>query len=58
MSQKEEWKKTTTVLVILSIIIGVIQRTPYQFLDEVFEVFIFHIPPLISFVIYCNIPPE
>ena len=43
MSQIEQdfWKKTVIVLSIVSIIVGLVQRTQYRFLDPIFEFFIF-----------------
>jgi hypothetical protein len=48
----ESWRKTCLVLVVVSIVIGLIQRSSYQFLDPVFEVSIFHLPTIVSIVIY------
>ncbi|MCJ7731105.1 hypothetical protein MUP51_02205, partial [Candidatus Bathyarchaeota archaeon] len=58
LSEKESWRKTSFILVLLSIIIGVIQRSQYQFLDEIFEIFIFHIPAVISLIIYNKVPQQ
>ena len=56
MSEREVWRTTTYLLLAVSLVIGVIQRTQYQFLDELFEIFIFHIPTLLAFVIYSKAP--
>ena len=56
MSERQVWRTTAYLLLAVSLVIGVIQRTQYQFLDELFEVFIFHIPTVIAFVIYSNAP--
>ena len=56
MSEKTVWRITAYLLLAVSIVIGVIQRTQYQFLDELFEVFIFHIPTVLAFVIYSKAP--
>ncbi len=56
MSEHEFWKTSTTILVIISLIIGLVQRTQYQFLDVLFEVCVFHIPTIMSLVIYSKVP--
>jgi len=50
--EHESWRKTCIVLILVSIIIGIIQRSRYQFLDPKFEVSVFHLPTIISLVIY------
>jgi len=50
--EHESWRKTCIVLVIVSVVIGLIQRSSYQFLDPKFEVSVFHLPTLTSIVIY------
>ena len=56
MNENESWRRTAYLLLVISVIIGVIQRTQYQFLDELFELFIFHIPTVMAFVIYSKVP--
>jgi len=56
LSEREVWRTTAYLLLAVSLVIGVIQRTQYQFLDELFEVFIFHIPTVLAFVIYSKAP--
>jgi len=51
----ESWRKTCTILVVLSIILGLIQRTSYRFLDTTFEVSIFHVTTILSLVIYYSL---
>ncbi|OGD52574.1 hypothetical protein A3K81_05250 [Candidatus Bathyarchaeota archaeon RBG_13_60_20] len=51
----ESWRKTCILLVVTSIIIGLVQRSSYQFLDTRFEVSIFHIPTIVSLVIYYSL---
>ena len=58
LSENEAWRKTAYLLLAISVIIGVIQRTKYQFLDELFELFIFHIPTVIAFIIYSKVPQQ
>jgi len=48
----ESWRKTCTILVVVSLILGLIQRTSYRFLDPTFEVSIFHVTTILSLVIY------
>jgi len=50
--ERESWRKTCLILVFVSIVIGLIQRSSYQFLDPIFEVSIFHLPTVVSIVIY------
>jgi len=49
------WRKTCILLVATSIVIGLVQRSSYQFLDTRFEFSIFHIPTIISLVIYYSL---
>jgi hypothetical protein len=51
----ESWRKTCTVLVAVSFILGLIQRTSYRFLDLTFEVSIFHVTTILSLVIYYSL---
>jgi hypothetical protein len=48
MVDKESWRLTTLLLVTLSLIVFLIQRTSWAVFDTVFEVCIFHIPSLFS----------
>jgi hypothetical protein len=48
MVDKESWRLTTLLLVGLSLIVFLIQRTSWAVFDTVFEVCIFHIPALFS----------
>jgi hypothetical protein len=40
----------------ISLVIGIIQRTSYMFLDPKFEVCIFHVPTILSIIIYSRLP--
>jgi len=51
----ESWRKACTVLVVVSLILGLIQRTSYRFLDQTFEVSIFHVTTIISLIIYYSL---
>jgi hypothetical protein len=51
----ESWRKTCTVLVAVSLILGLIQRTSYRFLDPTFEVSIFHVTTILSLIIYYSL---
>jgi uncharacterized membrane protein len=51
----ESWRKACIALVAISIIIGLVQRSGYQFLDTKFEVAIFHIPAIVSLMIYFSL---
>lgn len=46
------WKSTVIILGIISIVMFVIQRSNYMFLDVFFELCIFHIPAIISVGVY------
>jgi hypothetical protein len=48
----ESWKRACLALVIVSLIIFAIQRSSYRFLDPVFETTIFHLPTIVSIMIY------
>ncbi len=48
MADRESWRLTTLLLVSLSIIVFLVQRTSWALFDTVFEVSIFHIPALFS----------
>jgi hypothetical protein len=54
--EKESWKTTVIVLTAISIIVGLIQRTRYMFLDPKFELCVFHIPTVLSLIIYSRLP--
>ena len=47
---------TVMVLIAISLVIGLIQRTDYMFLDPKFEVCIFHLPTILSLIIYSKLP--
>ena len=51
MVDKESWRLTTFLLVGLSLIVFLVQRTSWAVFDTVFEVCIFHIPALFSAVV-------
>jgi len=51
----ESWRRACIVIVAVSIIIGLVQRSGYQFLDTKFEVAIFHIPAMVSLLIYYSL---
>ncbi len=48
MVERESWRLTTRLLVTLSIVVFLVQRTSWAVFDTVFEVSIFHIPALFS----------
>lgn len=48
MVDGESWRLTTLLLVALSIVVFLVQRTSWALFDTVFEVCIFHIPALFS----------
>lgn len=54
--EKESWRTTVMVLIAISLVIGIIQRTSYMFLDPKFEVCIFHVPTILSIIIYSRLP--
>jgi len=47
---------TVMVLIAISLVIGIIQRTGFMFLDPKFEVCIFHLPTVVSLIIYSRLP--
>jgi hypothetical protein len=51
----ESWRTTVMVLTAISLIVGIIQRTYYMFLDPKFEVCVFHIPTILSLIIYSRL---
>jgi len=51
----ESWRKTCIILVVVSLILGLIERTSYRFLDPTFEVSIFHVTTIISLIIYYSL---
>ena len=48
MVGRESWRLTTLLLVALSIVVFLVQRTSWALFDTIFEVCIFHIPALFS----------
>ncbi len=48
MSDKDSWRIATLLLVTLSLVVFLVQRTSWALFDTVFEVSIFHIPALFS----------
>ncbi len=54
--EKASWRTTVMVLIAISLVIGLIQRTGYMFLDPKFEVCVFHIPTILSIIIYSRLP--
>ncbi len=48
MADKDSWRITTILLVALSLVVFLVQRTSWAIFDTVFEVSIFHIPALFS----------
>lgn len=44
------------VMMAISLVIGLIQRTGYMFLDPKFEVCVFHVPTILSLIIYSRLP--
>ena len=54
--EKESWRTTAIVLTAISLVVGLIQRTGYMFLDPKFELCIFHIPTVLSLIIYSRLP--
>jgi len=51
MVEGESWRITTLLLVTLSIVVFLVQRTSWALFDTVFEVCIFHIPAFFSAVL-------
>ena len=56
LGEKESWRTTVMVMMAISLVIGLIQRTGYMFLDPKFEVCIFHLPTILSLIIYSKLP--
>jgi uncharacterized membrane protein len=54
--EKESWRTTIMVLMAISLVIGLIQRTGFMFLDPKFEVCVFHLPTILSLIIYSRLP--
>ena len=54
--EKWSWRMTVMVLIAISLVIGIIQRTGFMFLDPKFEVCIFHLPTVVSIIIYSRLP--
>ncbi len=54
--EKESWRTTAIVLTAISLVVGLVQRTGYRFLDPKFEVCVFHIPTVLSIIIYSRLP--
>ena len=52
MSEYDIWRTATQVLVVVAVVVGILQRTQYRFLDVLFEVCVFHVPAITSLVIY------
>jgi hypothetical protein len=48
MVDRESWRLTTFLLVALSFVVFLVQRTSWALFDTIFEVCIFHIPALFS----------
>ena len=48
MDDRASWRLTTLLLVSLSLVVFLVQRTSWALFDTVFEVCIFHIPALFS----------
>ena len=48
----ETWKITAIILGIISIVMFLIQRSNYMFLDVFFEFCIFHVPAIIAVGVY------
>ena len=54
--EKKSWRMTVMVMMAISLVIGLIQRTGYMFLDPKFEVCVFHVPTILSLIIYSRLP--
>lgn len=54
-SSSRAWRATAYVLVLLSAVVFIVQRTSWAMFDIVFEFCIFHIPALFSAAIYMKI---
>ena len=54
--EKKSWRTTVTALIVISLVIGLIQRTSFMFLDPKFEVCVFHLPTVFSIIIYSQLP--
>ncbi|MFA9437295.1 MAG: hypothetical protein ACEROO_09295 [Candidatus Bathyarchaeota archaeon] len=52
MSEQDFWRTATKVLAVTASLVGIIQRTQYRFLDVLFEVCVFHVPTIVSIIIY------
>jgi len=48
MVDRASWRLTTLLLVALSVVVFLVQRSSWAVFDTVFEVCIFHIPALFS----------
>lgn len=51
----DSWGLTVTVMLMVSIFVGLVQRTYLLFIDPIFEIFVFHIPTILAIIIYSKI---
>ncbi len=58
MGERTRWRQAAYGLLVVSLVVGVIQRTRFRFLDPLFEFFIFHLSTIVAFVIYSQAPQE
>jgi len=56
ISEKKSWRTTAIVLTLVSLFIGLLQRSRYMFLDPKFEICVFHLPAVLSIIIYSWLP--
>ncbi len=48
----ESWKLTAIILGVISIVMFIVQRSSYMFLDVIFEICIFHVPAILAVGVY------
>ncbi len=46
------WRTTAIIMGLISVVLFVVQRSPYMFLDPIFELCIFHVPAIVAVSIY------
>lgn len=51
-SDTKSWRTTTYILLLISTVVFLLQRTSWAMFEAVFEVCIFHLPTLVSALIY------
>ena len=58
MVDRKSWRLTTLLLVALSIVVFLVQRTSWVLFDAIFEVCIFHIPALFAAALNVKVTGE